>query len=415
MVQMLHKRVHTPVEGASRGTKVPEGWSAVENPPSPADLFLNFLRLGLTAFGGPSMVAYIRGLAVERKGWLTAREFSEGVGFCQLVPGATAMQTAAYVGLYCRGVPGAAASYIGFGLPAFCLMLFFAIVYAQTGNLPPIAAVFSGLQAVVVAIVSNAAISFGKTTLKNWKHWLIAILSAALFWRGLNPLYVILIAAGAGWLLLARSIAPETMSDRQGVIPFYKRSLVLIFAGAGAALALLYFLRPDLLRLALLMFKIDLLAFGGGFASVPIMYHEVVDVNGWIAGRTFMNGIVLGQATPGPVVITATFIGYLLTGFPGAVVATVSVFLPSFLIVVGLSPFYGRLASSQIFRWAIHGVLCSFVGLLVFVALRFGSQVHWDLVHVLLAAGALIALLRKVDLLWVVLAGVTLSLVLIRV
>ena len=163
------------------------------------------------------------------------------------------------------------------------------------------------------------------------------------------------------------------------------------------------------------MFKIDLLAFGGGFASVPIMYHEVVEVNGWIPDGTFMNGIVLGQMTPGPIVITATFIGYMLAGLSGAVVASVGIFLPSFLIVIGGSPFFGRLSASPVFRGVIQAVLCSFVGLLVSVAVRFGLQVHWDVVHVLLAAGALLALLRKVDILWVILSGVILSLALIRV
>ena len=106
--------------------------------PSLVQIFTAFLRLGATAFGGPSMVAYIRKLAVDRKGWLDPVEFSDGVAFCQMVPGATAMQTAAYVGLRLRGVAGAAASFIGFGLPAFVLMLIFAMVYVQTGTLPAV-------------------------------------------------------------------------------------------------------------------------------------------------------------------------------------------------------------------------------------------------------------------------------------
>ena len=395
--------------------KVADDPSMVRNRPSPGELFLSFLRLGLTAFGGPSMVAYIRKLAVERKGWLSAREFSDGVAFCQMVPGATAMQAAAYVGLHQQGVGGAAVSYVGFGLPAFCLMLVFAAVYAQTGALPAVTAVFSGLQAIVVAIVVNAAFSFGKTTLKHWLHWLIAIASAALFWQGVNSLVVILAAAAAGWLLLPRPVSSGAASAQPATIPLYKRPLALIVAVAGAGLIALSFLAPELLRLALLMFKVDLMAFGGGFASVPIMYHEVVEVNGWMPGGTFMNGIILGQVTPGPIVITATFIGYLLAGVPGAVIASICIFLPSFLIVIGVAPFYGRLAASPVFKGVILAVLCSFVGLLVSVALRFGLQVHWDLIHVLLAAGAFVALLRKVDILWVVLAGVILSLVLIRV
>lgn len=383
------------------------------SPPPVSELFLSFLRLGVTAFGGPSMVTYIHRLAVERKGWLSAREFSEGVAFCQMAPGATAMQMAAYVGLHQGGIAGAAASYVGFGLPAFCLMLVFAVLYAHTGALPAVVTVFSGLQAVVVAIVANAAVSFGRTSLKHWRHWLIAIVAAALFWIKVNSLLVILGVGAAGWLLLRGAAAPTAQPGRASAIPFHGRPLALILAGAGGGVAALYLLAPELGRLAVLMARVDLMAFGGGLASVPLMYREVVEVNGWLAGPTFMNGIVLGQVTPGPIVITATFIGYMLAEVPGAIIATISIFLPSFLIVIGVAPFYGRLSASPVLRGVIQGVLCSFVGLLVSVALRFGLQVHWDVVHGALAAGALLALLRRVDILWVVLGGVILSIGLI--
>jgi chromate transporter len=386
----------------------------IQSQPSLIQLFLSFLRLGTTAFGGPSMVAYIRKLAVDRKGWLSARDFSEGVAFCQMVPGATAMQTAAYVGLRLRGVAGAAASFIGFGLPAFALMLVFAVVYAQTGNLPAVLAAFSGLQAVIIAVVVNAALSFGKTTLKNWKYGLIAVAAAVMFWVDIHPLIVILLAAGVGWLILPLPNAVELQAGKSIATPFYKKTLVLILAFATVGLAILYFLAGDLFTLALLMFRVDLMAFGGGFASVPIMYHEVVEVNNWLNGQTFMNGMILGQATPGPVVITATFIGYLLKGILGAIVASLSIFFPSFLLVIGVSPFFNRLSESPVFHKIIRGVLCSFVGLLVSVAIRFGFQVQWDVFHILLAVGALAALLRKVDILWVVLVGTILSIVLIR-
>ena len=386
----------------------------VKSPPSLSTLFLSFLRLGMTAFGGPSMVAYIRKLAVERRGWLGAKEFSNGVAFCQMVPGATAMQTAAYVGLSVRGVIGAAATFVGFGLPAFCLMLIFAVAYAQTGSLPAVAAAFSGLGAVVVAIVANAALSFGRTTLKTWKHALIAFISAALFWESVSSLAVILLAGAIGLLFLTTDTASAPAPGKAPAhIPLHKRSVATILLLAAIGLAALYLLYAELFRLAVLMMRVDLTAFGGGFASVPIMYHEVVEVNGWLGSQTFMNGIVLGQVTPGPVVITATFIGYMLHGFAGAIVATIFIFLPSFLIVIGIAPFFGRLSASPIFRGIILGVLCSFVGLLVSVTLRFAFQVHWDAVHVLLAVGAMVALLRKVDILWVVLGGVILSVLLI--
>jgi chromate transporter len=142
------------------------------------------------------------------------------------------------------------------------------------------------------------------------------------------------------------------------------------------------------------------------------MFHEIVEVRNWMDSQTFMNGIVLGQITPGPIVITATYVGYLLSGLFGGVVATFSVFFPSFMLVVALSPYFDRLRTSQQFKKIISGVLCSFVGLLLTVTIRFGLNVHWDLSHSLLASGALIALLLKVDVLWVVIAGTIISVIL---
>jgi chromate transporter len=157
------------------------------------------------------------------------------------------------------------------------------------------------------------------------------------------------------------------------------------------------------------MSKIDLIAFGGGFASVPLMFHEIVEVRSWMDGPTFLNGIVLGQFTPGPIVITATFVGYLVHGLSGALIATVAIFLPSFLILVGVAPWFDRVRSSLLFSRTIGGILCSFVGLLFTVTIRFALNVHWDWQHALLAIAALAGLVFRVDILWVVLAGTAIS------
>ena len=186
--------------------------------------------------------------------------------------------------------------------------------------------------------------------------------------------------------------------------------LLLVVA---AGFALLFVANRGLFDLGVLMFRIDLFAFGGGFASVPLMYHEIVDVRSWMDGETFMNGIALGQVTPGPIVITATFVGYLLHGIAGAVVATVSVFLPSFLMVVGVVPYFDRLRASDHFNRCMSGILASFVGLLLSVTIQFALDVPWDVPRVLLAGAALAALLLRVDVLWVVLAGIAVSLMIL--
>jgi chromate transporter len=380
--------------------------------PSLAQLFASFFRLGVTAFGGPSMIAYIRRMTVEKKHWLDAETFSDGIAFCQMIPGATAMQTAAYVGLKKRGVSGAGASFIGFGLPAFLLMMALAALYTSTRNLPLVISAFSGLQAIIVAIIANATLSFGITTLKDWKAFVLASIAAALFSLNVNPIIVILLAAVGGWVLIKpRQPNPDRSASSAQTQPHIKTFLLILSASAIGIVLLFLFSRP-LFDLAILMFRIDLFAFGGGFASVPLMFHEVVQVRNWMDSQTFMNGIVLGQVTPGPIVITATFIGYLFGGPLGGVIATIGIFLPSFMLVIGISPYFDRLRASPSFNKVITGVLCSFVGLLLSVTFRFASNVHWDVSHLLLAGGALIALLLKVDILWVVVIGTIISVIL---
>jgi chromate transporter len=380
-------------------------------PPTLKQLFVTFARLGLTAFGGPSMIAYIRKVTVEQKHWLDAETFDNGVALCQMIPGATAMQTTAYVGLKTRGIIGAAICYIGFGLPAFLLMMTFASLFTYAHSLPVVVSVFKGLQAIIVAIVANATFTFGRTALKTWKHCLIATFAAALFGLNVNPVFVIFLAAIVGLVL----IKPKQLAQRKAASTtkvHIVKPLLLIISIALAGFLLLFILNRDLFDMAILLFRIDLTAFGGGFASIPLMLHEIVDVRHWMDGPTFMNGIVLGQVTPGPIVITATFIGYLLYGPLGGVIATVSIFLPSFLLVVGVSPFLDQLRGSPFFNKVVGGVLCSFVGLLFTIIFRFAGNVQWGVQSLLLASGAFIALLLKVDILWVVLIGLIVSVIL---
>ena len=382
--------------------------------PSLSALFVSFLKLGATAFGGPAMVAYIRQMAVDRKGWLNARRFDDGVALCQAVPGATAMQTAAYVGLSVRGVSGAAVSFVGFGLPAFGLMLALSAVYARTHSLPGVVSAFSGLQAIVVAIVANAAVSFGWTTLKHWRQVLITGLAVALYGWGINPFLVVISAALLGFWLIKEDASVAPTGAAPAAMPATTKPVLAILGVAAALLAVLFLAQRQLYELAVMMFRIDLFAFGGGFASVPLLFTEVVAVRQWLDGPALLDGIVLGQVTPGPIVITATFVGYLLHGTLGAIVATVGVFLPSFLIVVAMAPHFERLRTSPAFAKLIGGALCSFPGLLLIVAIRFAQSVRWDVPHLALAAAAFAALRLGVNILWVVILGTGLSLLLCR-
>ena len=357
------------------------------------------------------MVAYIRDLSVKRNQWVDEKTFKDGVALTQSIPGATAMQMAAYVGLRSRGIGGALLSYVGFGLPAFVLMLLLAVFYERSRNISQIISLFNGLQVIVVAIIANALYVFGKSTVKSYWEVILSSVAAVLFWSGISPFLVIIGAALTGMFLFrdAETTIPSTPHSEESGRELVQIALLFVILLVG--LAALYFVNSKLFKLALMMLRIDLFAFGGGFASLPLMLHEIVNVRGWMDYRTFMDGVALGQVTPGPIVITATFVGYLAYGFAGAIVATTAIFTPSFLILITVTPLFDRLKTSAYFLKATKGILASFVGLLFFVTVKFILNVPWDMMRVILGLAALTALLNKIDVLYVVLIGAVISIV----
>jgi chromate transporter len=351
------------------------------------------------------MIAYIRRETVEKRHWLDAGSFGDGVSLCQIIPGATAMQTAAYVGLRVRGPLGALAAFAGFGLPSFLLMLPLAAVYARSRDLPGVVGALNGLRAVTVAMMINAATIFGRDLLGDWRALAIALGTASLFVLGVSPAMAIVFAAIIGFVLL-RPVSSQphrpSAARRVSVSPWWLAGL--LFAGI-AVLASLFLFQRGLFEISLTMLKIDLLSFGGAFAAVPLMFHEFVSVRGWITSRTLMDAMIIGQVAPGPIIKTATFVGYLFQGFAGGLVAAISVFLPSFFLLLALAPHFDRLRASPQVQRLTGGVFCSFVGLLLAVAIRFSIEIEWDLRLVLLAVAALLALLRRIEVFWVVAAG----------
>jgi chromate transporter len=364
--------------------------------------------MGVTAFGGPAMIAYIRKRVVAEKKWIDPESFQNGVALCQAIPGATVMQMAAYIGLKLRGVRGAIFSFVGFGLPAFLLMSALSMAYSRSHSLPAVTSIFNGLQAVIVAVMANATLAFGKTSLIHWKDGIIAGVAAGLFGFTANPVFIVALSGVLGILLTSGPNTAKNAIHADQIKPT-TLSLLILLVVFGAGFVLLLMLRKELFELAILMSKVDLLAFGGAFGSVPLMFHEIVEARGWMDAPTFLNGIALGQFTPGPIVITATYVGYLLHGILGAIVATLAIFSPSFIILIGVAPWFERLRSNLWFTRAIRGILCSFVGLLFSVTIRFALNVQWGWLQVVIAAGALLALLFKTDLLLVILAGAAVS------
>ncbi|WP_026167639.1 chromate efflux transporter [Desulfovibrio oxyclinae] len=374
------------------------------NKPSLLALLGVFLKLGTTAFGGPAMIPYIKKAVVERHGWLDEKDFSLGMGAAQLVPGATAMQVAAWAGLRIRGTAGAFVAYLGFSLPAFLLMLGLSVLYFKGADLPRIQAAFAGLQVVVVALVLSAAFDFALQYCDSIRARLLALGAGIwLAFKG-NPVIALVVVC-----LLAVPLFRELPALRPDAPPGGRRGgflvpscLVLI---AVACWLVLRSYLPELGGLAALMARIDLFAFGGGYVSVPLMLHEVVEVRGWLTEAGFMDGIALGQLTPGPIVMTATFVGYKVAGLVGAAVATVAVFTPSFIILRFIAPVSRLLVASPVAARMLKGSLIGLVGLMAAVAGRFVLSTDWTAVSVAIAVGAFIALRMRVDVLRVVVCG----------
>jgi len=163
--------------------------------------------------------------------------------------------------------------------------------------------------------------------------------------------------------------------------------------------------------MASIMLHIDVFSFGGGLAAIPIMYHELVVFYHWFNDQTFMDGVILGQITPGTIIIAATFYGYMHFGILGSIIATVCVFTPSFLILMGVVPFFDKLSEYPKFNKVINGILCSFVGLLMVITYRFAIEIHWTVINVIFVIIALILLFKNVNAVWLILVGILLSLI----
>lgn len=357
------------------------------------------------------MVAYIRDLAVTKKQWLSDDSFKDGVALCQTIPGATAMQAAAYAGLRAGGSLGAAAVYVGFGLPAFVLMVFLSALYGKTHDLPAVVSLFTGLQVIVVALVANATINFARRSIKKWQDVALGLGAAGFLVVGGSPIIAIIASALLGLVLYVKLDLTKAAhkTSRQENVWTMLRPAITMTTLLALGLAILFFMERRLFDLAVLMLKVDLFAFGGGYASVPLILHEVVGVHHWMESRVFMDGIALGQVTPGPIVITATFVGYLIAGIPGAIVGTMSVFTPSLIILTIVVPYFDRLQHNPAIQRGLRGALVSFVGLLLAVAVRFGLAAQWSVFSVIIAVAAFVALRLKTNILWVVLAGGVIS------
>jgi chromate transporter len=385
--------------------------------PNIGEIFHSFLHLGLTAYGGLAMVEPIRHRVVREKGWLTQKEFMDGLALCQIVPGATVVQLATYVGYRLHKTMGAVIAAIAFILPAFFLMLGLSFLYFTYGEISWVKSVSRGLHAVVIALLLQAFWRLEENVRRHWLDFGIAVLALGSLWLGLNYLLVFL-GAGALRLILGLRFSPLTGSATEDFwtpSPETKIILAQIMAtlvGVGLAVWGLWNLNSTLGLMSLIFLKIGVISFGGGYAMIPILQWDMVDHLGWLTLQQFLDGIMLGFVTPGPIIILATFVGYRVHGWLGAVVATVSIFLPPIAIIIFLTPLYQRIKEARLMRHVIRGILAALVGMLVLVIIQMGQAALIDVKAWMIMAGASLALIAfKVNLLWVVAAAIGLSLI----
>ncbi len=385
--------------------------------PKVGEIFRCFLYLGLTAYGGLAMVEPIRHRVVQEKGWLTQKEFMDGLALCQIVPGATVVQLATYVGYRLHKTLGALLAAIAFILPAFFLMLGLSFLYFKYGEISWVKSVSRGLSAVVIALLLQALWRLEENVRRHWLDFGIALLAFGSLWLGMNYLLVFL-GAGALRLIFGLRFSPlagsptEAFSAPSPELRIMLGQILATLAGLGLVVWGLGNLNSTLGLMSLIFLKIGVISFGGGYVMIPILQWDMVDHLGWLTLQQFLDGILLGFVTPGPIIILATFVGYWVYGVLGAVVATVSIFLPPIAIIIFLTPFYQKIKEARLMRHVIKGILAALVGMLVLVIIQMSQAALIDVKAWAVMAGAALALIAfKVNLLWVVAVTIGFSLV----
>ncbi|HEV2740834.1 MAG TPA: chromate efflux transporter, partial [Candidatus Elarobacter sp.] len=302
--------------------------------PSLVDLVRYFLMLGATGFGGPVALANsMRGDLVEKRAWLDEASYDRGLAIATACPGPMAYQLGVYCGYVTHGIPGALAIAVAFALPPFAIVVAIAALYERFAGANVVRGVFYGVGPVVVALILRASWNLGRKTLKrDYAAWAVAIVACVVTIVLQRELAWLFLAAGVLGIVAfapqpkAAPIAEEMPAPRMRAFGA-PALLALIAPSSGLAPALFWF-----------FLKTGFLVFGSGLVVVSFVKTYVVDQYHWLDNQTFVDAVAIGMITPGPVVITATFVGYAVDGFAGAVAATAGIFLPSIVLTVLATP-----------------------------------------------------------------------------
>jgi chromate transporter len=362
------------------------------------EVLVLFLKLGTIGFGGPlANIALMEQEAVHKRKWVDQQDFLDMLAITNLIPGPNAVEMALHLGYAYAGNAGLWVAGSAFILPSFLMILGLSILYADYGSIPQVEAIFYAINPLLISIIINSAFHMGKEVLKDWKAIVVfaVFLLAAIL--GLNETLVIILA-GAVWVLVKLPkkhnlklnllyflpILPEGVANQHTSVPF----IFLYFLKTGSVL------------------------FGSGLALLALIQNDVVNKFHWLTQQQLIDAITIGQVTPGPVSSTATFIGYQVAGIPGAVAATVGIFLPSFLIVLLIMKWIPNIKRGGVFHDFLQGVTIGVLALILVVAYRIFQSAITDIFTAIIAVTGLFLLWRyKVETIYLVLAGIAISLI----
>jgi chromate transporter len=388
-------------------------------PPRLRELAGLFIKLGTISFGGPAAhIALMESEVVCKRQWITRQQFLDMLGAANLIPGPTSTELSINTGFVRAGWAGMVVAGASFILPAALITGAFAWAYVRFGALPQAASVLAGIKPAVIAVIAIAIWRLGKTAVKDFVLAAIAGLSLAAFFLGLSPIAILFGGGVVG--MLARRSASLRSARVFSLLPILPRRILFaamsgrfwtaLLAPFGAVIlmssASLAANRPSIARIGLFFLKVGALLYGGGYVLLAFLEQGLVRQHAWLTQQQLLDAIAIGQFTPGPLLSTATFIGYILGGAPGAAVATLAIFLPSFFYVALLAPVLFRLRQSPWMAAFLDSVNACAIALMVGATFRLAVDAMQGWPSWVIAAVALTVLLRwKINSAWVVLGG----------
>src|SRR5712691_563768 len=354
-----------------------------------------FLKLGATAYGGPAIMGFMQAEFQEKRQWVPKERFVEGLSLANMVPGATATQLGIFLGHVRGGWWGGVLAGLCFMLPAFCIMLALAMTYAYLGAMPMMRGGLYGLGPVVLGIFIVAVYRLSRSEVTTLPQIIIALTAAAAAaFTSLGIASILALAAGVGLLLFhSRWVGALSLL---GLTAFL--AIMYVALGVPSSVAPLSYATASahpasLMDIGTFFFKIGALTFGGGLTMIALIQEQVVDQYHWLTHQEFINGLALGQFTPGPVLMVAAYVGYKVAGFGGAVLAATASFLPSFIIMLLILPVFERVRMLAWTKAAMRGVGPAVMGVLAVFLVRMAPHALPDPVAVAVLIGTLIALL----------------------